>query len=166
MLGLDAPCPICKGQKHLRTPDNSLWQMCWNCDGTGRDPGDERFFLYPFVATIQANQLLPNQHIVTTGDAPFRIKMWTRQSTGPFKIQIRDSQLQNLIQGGTDAGGGTNDRCRVECCFGDGSLPFLVVPHPVIPAGQLIIFDLEDVSGAPNTINLAFIGAKVYPSQP
>lgn len=155
--GLEHPCPICAGSGVVA----SGTQVCAKCDGTGEDPGIERFFTYIFQVTLNALQVLLNQRIVTNGDAPFRVKLLTRVKTGDFRIRLFDSQNQYYSSSGE---GGTNDRVRDTCCFGDGSLPFIVVPHIIIPAGGYIGFDLEDVSNASNVVHLAFIGTKVYPS--
>ena len=82
-------------------------------------------------------------------------------STGAFRIRLFDSGGRGYSSSGQ---GGANDRVRAECTTGDGQLPFLIVPHIEIPPSGFIGFDLEDVSGAPNTVHLAFIGAKVYPT--
>lgn len=153
-------CPLCKGSGEL-IGGTGLRQACWKCDGTGEDPGLERFFAYIYQNALTANQVLLNQRIVINGDAPFRIKLLTRTKTADFRIRLFDSVNHYYSSSGE---GGTNDRVRDTCLFGDGSLPFILVPHISIPAGGYIGFDLEDVSGAPNTIHLAFEGAKVYPS--
>lgn len=161
MPQINTPCPLCNGRGQIQTPDLHAWQPCWKCDGTGEDPGIERFFTYPFQGTLTALQVQANQRVVINGDAPFRIKLLTRVATGPFRIRLFDSVNHYYSSSGE---GGTNDRVRDTCLFGDGTLPFILVPHIVIPAGGYIGFDLEDVSNANNTIHLAFHGAKVYPS--
>lgn len=157
----DQPCPACKGQGMIPSPDGRQWQICPMCDGAGSDPGIEREFTYLFQIQLTALQVLLNQRIVINGDAPFRVKFRTRTSSGGFRIRIYDSVGQYYSSSGE---GGTNDRVRDACVFGDGSLPFPVVPRILIPAGGFIGFDLEDVSNANNTVHLAFVGAKVYPS--
>jgi hypothetical protein len=153
-------CPQCKGKGQVKNPNGSLYQVCPYCGGDGQDPGVERFFEYKWPAfQLTALQLLPNQRIVISGDSDFRIKMLMRRKTGDFRIRLYDSSGHYYSSSGE---GGTNDRVPDVCLFGDGQLPFLVVPHIMIPAGGFIAFDLEDLSNANNTIELVFGGAKVY----
>jgi hypothetical protein len=145
----------------IPTPDGSLWQICPRCDGDGRDPGIERFFTYIYQQALLASQILLNQRIVINGDAPFKIKLFTRTSTGDFRIRLFNNENQYYSSSGE---GGTNDRVRDDALFGDGSLPFVVVPHIIIPPSGAVGFDLEDITAAPNTVHLAFHGAKLYPT--
>lgn len=153
-------CPFCKGDK-IVVNQGGAYQTCPVCAGNGEDPGVERFFTYIYQVALTANQVLSNQRIVVNGDAPFRLKLLTRVKTGDFRIRLFDSQNHYYSSSGE---GGTNDRVRDACIMGDGQLPVIIVPHIDIPAGGYIGFDLEDISAAPNTVHLAFIGAKVYPT--
>lgn len=133
-------------------------------EGLGQAPGPaddfvERFFSYIYQVALTSNQVLLNQRIVVNGDAPFVIKALTREKTGDFRIRLFDNEGRYYSSSGE---GGTNDRVRDDCLFGDGSLPFLVVPEIWIPPGGTIGFDLEDVSGSGNTVHLCFLGAKIY----
>lgn len=154
-------CPRCGGRGEVQTPSGQLWQVCPLCGGSGEDPGVERFFVYATDVSLLANQNLPNQRIVISGDAPFRIKIVNRVSTGAFRIRLFDTTGRGYASSGQ---GGTNDRVRAECVTGDGQLPFPIWPYIEIPIGGYIGFDLEDVSAAPNSVHLAFVGAKVYPT--
>lgn len=157
------PCPTCGGAGTVQNPTGNLHQICPNCEGDGGDPGVERFFQYKYLTTpaLTALQLLANQRIVISGDADFRIKMLMRRATGAFRIRLYDSAGHYFSSSGE---GGTNDRVPDNCLFGDGQLPFLMVPYMQIPAGGFIAFDLEDTSNAGNTIELVFTGSKVYPT--
>jgi hypothetical protein len=156
-------CPTCNGGGQIKTPDGSLWQPCWKCDGSGDDPGIEVFTTLTFKGTIPASQTLLQQRIVNGSGTLIRIKMLTRFKTGDFRIRLFDSDGNYYSSSGI-AGASTNDRVRDACIFGDGQLPFLVVPFLMIPNGGFIGFDLEDVSGANNPIELNFHGAKVRPT--
>ncbi|MBK8200733.1 MAG: hypothetical protein IPK75_20545 [Acidobacteria bacterium] len=156
---VEYPCTYCNGARVVENRAQQL-QACPICEGTGFEPGEERFFTYIYQVTLTALQVLLNQRIVTNGDADFRIKLNTRTATGGFRIRLFNNEGQYYSSSGE---GGTNDRVRDSLIFGDGSLPFIVVPHIFIPKGGSIGFDLEDVSNANNTIQLAFSGAKVYP---
>ena len=118
-----------------------------------------RFFVYTFEVALTSNQVLLNQRITTNGDAPFAIRALAREKTGDFKIRLGDSEGRWYSSAGV---GGTNDRVRDDCLFGDGSLPFLVSPAIIIPPANAIPFDLEDISGSGNTVHLAFIGHKLF----
>lgn len=152
-------CPICQGQKVVAINGGAV--LCPMCDGTGEDPGVERFFSYIYETTLSANQILLNQRIVINGDAPFRVKLLTLVKTGDFRVRLFDSQNHYYSSSGE---GGTNDRVRDSCLFGIGALPFILVPHIDIPPGGYIGFDLEDVSASSNLVHLVFHGSKVYPT--
>jgi hypothetical protein len=154
---------MCKGQTTIATPDNSLWQKCPMCDGTGEDPGVGRFMIYrtPAIA-LTANQLLTAQALGLGGSAPFRLMMLTRKSTGTFRFRFWDSTGQYFSSGGT--GSSALDRIPDTCMFGDGSLPFVVAPHPLFPAAGTINYDIEDTSGGNNTVEICFVGELVYPT--
>jgi len=154
-------CPVCAGKKFVLTPDSKSWAECPYCRGTGDDPGVPRFFEYKFQVTLTANQVLLNQRIVVNGDAPFRIRLLMRVKTGDFRVRLFNSSGQYYSSSGE---GGTNDRVRDTCLFGDAQLPFLLVPHIDIPPSGFIGFDLEDVSNAQNAIELVFAGHKLYPT--
>src|SRR6185312_7636259 len=132
---MNNPCPVCHGAGTIKTPSGSQYQACPKCDGDGLDPGVERFFQYKFLTTpaLTANQLLQNQRIVISGDADFRIKMLMRKATGSFRIRLYDGSGHYYSSSGE---GGTNDRVPDDCLFGDGQLPFLLVPFVDIPAGS------------------------------
>lgn len=152
-------CPRCNGSGEVVTPDGKQFQQCPLCWGSGEDPGRERAFYYLQQYVLSPNGILLNQRIVINGDAPFRVKTLTCTKSGDFRIRLYDSSGRYYSSSGE---GGTNDRVRDACLFGTGALPGLVVPHIDIPAGGFLGFDLEDVSGATNTVHICYGGAKVY----
>lgn len=155
-MGLFGPCPLCKGKTIIQNSAGQV-QMCPKCDGTGDDPGVEvAEFTYTGQFTLTANQLLPGQIIKMNGIAPFRLKLRTRTSTGAFRCQIYDNTLR--YYSGTGVTGG-NDYVRDALAFGDGQLPYVMAPHPVIDKNGFIGLNLQDVSGAGNTIEFAFVGS-------
>lgn len=151
-------CRQCNGSGQIKTPNGQLWQVCTRCDGTGEDPGSERWFTYVANISLLANGLLQNQRVVINGDADFRLKLLTCTKTGAFDIRLFDSSGRYFSSGGE---GATNDRVQDSCLFGDGQLPYIVVPHIVIPAGGFLGFDIADLSAAPNSVHIAFHGAKI-----
>lgn len=161
-MSLFGVCPICKGKQMIQGP--SGLQICPKCDGTGDDPGVEVSpFFYVQQFNLTALQLLPNQRVVMLGTAPFRLKLLTRTKTGDFRFRMFDSSSRFYSSSGP---GGTNDLVRDSCMFGDGSLPFVIAPHPVIDKSGFLGFDLQDVSNANNAIELCFTGALLVASPP
>lgn len=124
----------------------------------------ERFYTYTSIFTLTANQNLFNQRIVLDGEADFFLKYLTRASTGRYRIRLGNTDggirysSSGLIQGGG------NDLVRDDLIFGNGSFPFPVSPYILFPKSGSILFDLQDISGASNTIEMAFHGSKLFPA--
>lgn len=138
---------------------------CPGCEGSGKDPGLPEFFTYHQTFTLAGLQILSNARVVLNGDAAFRMKLIESVSMGPFRIKLYDNEGKARVSNGDASGGGsTNDRVPGSLITGTGQLPFIVTPSILIPKSGTIAFDLEDTTGLANTITLAFIGEKVYPT--
>lgn len=112
-------------------------------------------FTYPYDVVLTANQFLRDQAVSTTNDADFLIRglvLGGGGSTGSFNIRISDSQGFYL----------SNGMIASANLQGDAASPFPIFPELVIPAGGKIGVDIQDTSGAGNTIEVLFRGVKRY----
>ena len=122
----------------------------------------ERFWTYTNITTLTANQIFL-QRLVLDGEADFLLKLLCRSSTGAFRIRLgtSDSGIWFSGAGTQPTGGSGNDRVLDSLIFGNGQFPFPVIPHIWFPKSASIIMDLQDTSGAGNTIEFAFHGSKL-----
>jgi hypothetical protein len=156
----DQACPTCNGARIIPSP-NGQYQECPSCDGAGTDPGVELLFVYIFDVVMTALQRLNNQRVVVDGDAEFVWKAFTSRQNNPYRIRFSSGAGTYISSGG---GGATNDLVRSENIAGTAEFPFPIIPHVIIPRAGNILFDIEELGGGANTIQLAFIGAKRYPT--
>ena len=112
--------------------------------------------------TLVANQTLLNQRIEFKGSFEFfAVFRLMSVQTGAFRCRLATDESHRYSHAAT--AGGTNDRVRNECLFGTASRP-AVLPVPLlIPRTNGILLDIEDVSGAGNTLHLVFEGVELYP---
>ncbi len=120
----------------------------------------ERFWTYTNITTLTANQIA-QARIVLDGEADFILKLNTRSSTGAFRIRLGTSDSGLWFSSAGNVSGGGNDRVLDSLYFGNGQFPFPVVPHIWFPRSAALIMDLQDTSGAGNTIEFAFHGSKL-----
>lgn len=159
-------CPRCGGNGQVSTPNGQLWQACPACGGSGKDQGREVPFYYVWDApgaggTLSASQLLRTQGPTMLGEADFVWKMTAGFQTAAYRIKFGFGGGGWLSSGGQ---GATQDFVRNICIIGTAQFPFPVWPHVVIPRSGKLIFDIEDLSAALNTVHICFIGALLYPS--
>ena len=110
-------------------------------------------FTYPYDVVLTANQLLENQAVSTTNDADFAWRgIVNNNFSGAFNVRFYDSQGYALSNGFIASANLT----------GDAASPWPVWPEILIPAGGKIGIDIQDTSGAANTIELLCRGVKRY----
>lgn len=110
-------------------------------------------FSYPYDVTLTSLEVLPGQQISTTNDADFAWRaVVVALMTGPFSVKFYDSQNYSL----------SNDYIASANLLGDASSPFPIFPEILIPAGGRIGIDIQDTSGAGNTIELLCRGVKRF----
>jgi hypothetical protein len=159
------PCPLCNGQRIIDTP-SGLVQACPLCDGTGADPGLEVFRVYTYDIVLTALQRVDNDVVVIDGGAAFRLKALTGTQTGAYRVRFRHASGEYMSRSGKAAVAGvvSNDLVNNANLIGTAQFPFPIVPTSLFgPAGNIMV-DIEDLSNAQNTIQIALIGANVYPS--
>jgi hypothetical protein len=110
-----------------------------------------RSFSYVFDQVLTANQAI-NTFKVMDNEADFIWwGTWVSRSTGAFTVRFADANLRyqsdaQLVSAGLSF---------------DPAAPYPTFPQIIIPAGGRIGIDITDISGAPNTIQIVFMGAKV-----
>lgn len=110
--------------------------------------------------TLTANQILSGQTITLRGQEMFfAIMRLMAVSTGPFRISLYSSTSERYQSGGLST---TTDRVRSECMFGSAQRPGVPPVPIVIPGSSTITQDLEDVSGANNSLHLVYEGVRLF----
>lgn len=110
------------------------------------------FFAYTVPITLAAGQRTTIK-LTIDGDSDFLVKRLMSNETGSFRVKITDS---------TSSYAWSNDLVRGENLFGDAEYPN-VLPQPILlKRSTTLELDIEDLSGAANTIELVFEGYRVY----
>lgn len=111
-------------------------------------------FDYVYDVNLLASQLLRDQAVPIHVDSDF---VWRAiilaVNTGVFSIRFSDSQGYYLSSGFLNS---------ANFLSGAVPYPFPVFPELLIPAGSRIGIEIQDLSAAPNTIQLILRGAKRY----
>ena len=125
--------------------------------------GTARFHTYvKDYAPLTGNAVLTNEQITCDRDGYFFLERLAAVSTSTFRFTLQDVSGQPYSSVGTGVTGG-NARVRNACIFGTASEPFILgVPIVFMPRG-VIGWQIEDTSGASNTIHIDFIGFLFYP---
>src|SRR5262245_49210967 len=98
-------------------------------------------FTYVYEVTLDADEFLRDQSLVTTNDADFAWRaLVTALSTGAFNIRFSDSQGYYL----------SNGMIASANILGDAASPYPIFPEILIPAGGRIGIDIQDTSGDEN----------------
>lgn len=118
-------------------------------------PAQQAYYEEPsaltFDATLTANQNLPSQALNLDSDGDFLLKAVCGTQTGAYSVRFR---LPNGRYFPSTYTRNTN-------LIGTAQFPVPIEPPVVFPAGSQIIVDLIDLSGAGNTIQIVFYGAKL-----
>jgi hypothetical protein len=101
--------------------------------------------------SLAANQELLGQGVFIDSDGDFVLKAIVGTQTGNYQIRFR------LPSGRYWPSAYTRNANLV----GTAQFPVPVEPNAVFPAGSQVQFDIRDISGASNTIQLVLIGAKL-----
>lgn len=122
-------------------------------DQTAPQGWQDQSFDYPFNITLTGNQIADNQivPIYTYADFILRALIITVQ-TGAFSVQFTDGQGYQL----------SNGKINAFNLVGTPSDPFIFFPEVAYPAGGRIGINIQDTSGAGNTIQLLFRGVNRY----
>lgn len=114
-------------------------------------------FEYVFPATnslftLAANEIRLNQIVNIFTQADFVWRGLHLISTGEFSVRFQDGEQYYLS-------GDLVPSVNLPHNAGD---PFPWAPEIPYPAGGKIVLDIQDTSGAPNTVQIVFIGENFY----
>lgn len=109
---------------------------------------------YVYQVTLAASQMLRDQQQPIDTDADFVLRaIQLTSNTGVFAVRFSDSQGYYL----------SNGLLRSAIFLvGTVPVPFPLFPELVFPSGGRIGIDIQDLSAAPNTVELTFRGVKRY----
>lgn len=120
---------------------------------------EDRPFTYLYVppnGQLTANQELTAQTVQIQTDSDFELRAWyILEATGSFQIRIGDAVGYQFSSGLMLSAGISTDP----------SNPTVFSPQHPFPAGSRILIDIQDLSGAPNNIQIGFVGVKRYRMQ-
>lgn len=122
-------------------------------DSTSQEGYEDVSFDYVFDVALTASQFLRDQTVSIFDEADFawRALVVTVQ-TGTFAVRFVDGQGYYLSTGMIQSQ-------NLQATPAD---PWIVFPETLYPAGGRIGIDIQDLSGAPNTIELLFRGVNRY----
>lgn len=109
-------------------------------------------FDYTYAISLTANQLLQGQVVPIFTEADFVWRGLVFQSTGTFQVQFQDGEgyyLSSAMVFSTNMPNSPGD-------------PWPRFPEIFYPAGGRIYLNIQDLSAAPNTGQMVFIGAHRY----
>lgn len=107
---------------------------------------------YPYSVTLSANQALTDQSVIIDADSDFLVLGLVGTQTGNYRVNFKSQNGRYVAQ----------SQLRNANIVGTGQFP-VALPKPVIVAarGRLGI-DITDLSGGSNTIELVFVGIRLY----
>jgi len=111
----------------------------------------DSMFGYTFPIALGANERKDFSFAIDA-DSDFIVEKVYSQETGPFRLQIIDT---------TSSYQWFSDRIRMENFFGDAQYPNELPNTINLRRSTQLQFDIEDLSGAPNTIELVFEGYRI-----
>ena len=106
-------------------------------------------FSYVYNVALSASQELIGQTVSIFSEADFCFRGLIFTSTGLFGVRFQDGQGYYMDSGFVYSTNYPNNP-------GD---PFPWLPEVVYPASGRIWIDIEDLSAAPNTVQIVFVGA-------
>lgn len=116
----------------------------------GTQSAAEDFFVYTYDVILTANQALTDQ-VNIDGDADFGLRgVAVNVKTGVFKVRFNRSGIYFF----------SSSFIHSNNLESDAASPLPIIPEMVFAASSRIGIDITDLSGAGNTIQIAFIGAK------
>ena len=148
-------CSACHGRKVLRNGAGNP-VLCPLCNGVGKTepPYDRLPFFYVIDETITLAVSATNTNALSIEPrADFEWAWLIANSTGIFNTRL------------TDASGRTYQNAAVNNVnqWGTAQLPFPLVSPIVLSMRTALNYELNDDSGADNTIQLVLAGYELYP---
>lgn len=107
---------------------------------------------YPYQVALTANQALTDQSVIIDADSDFLVLGLAGTQTGAYRVNFKSGNGRYVAQ----------SQLRNANIVGTGQFP-VALPKPVlVPARGRLGIDITDLSGAGNTIELVFIGIRLY----
>lgn len=120
---------------------------------SAQEPKPYSYIYAPPNGQLTANQLINPDSVAIQTDADFLLfGLWIPFANGLFQIQLIDATGYQLSSGLINSGG----------LSAVSSRPTVISPSHPFPAGGKIQIVIQDLSGATNEIQIAFVGKKVY----
>lgn len=107
---------------------------------------------YSYSVALTANQKLPDQTVSIDGDSDFLILGLCGTQTGNYRVNFKSGNGRYLA----------NQALKNANLVGTGQFPIPLPKPMIVPARGRIGVDVEDLSGAGNTIELVFIGIRLF----
>lgn len=107
---------------------------------------------YPYQVTLTANQALTDQTVIIDSDSDFLILGLAGTQTGNYRVNFKSGNGRYVAQ----------TQIRNANLVGTGQFP-VPLPKPLfVPSRGRIAIDITDLSAAGNTVELVFIGIRLY----
>ena len=120
---------------------------------TGYEDRPYDYLYVPPTGALTADQVLSGQTVQIQTDSDFELRAWyIATATGLFQIRIGDATGYQFSSGYILSTGISTDP----------SEPTVFSPQHPFPAGSRIMIDIQDLSGAGNTIQIVFKGVKRF----
>jgi hypothetical protein len=117
------------------------------------EPKPFSYVYNPPTNALAANQEIDGDTVSIQTDADFYAFAWyISLYTGAFQIRLADSTGYQLQSGFINSGALSQS----------SNQPTVLSPAHLFPAGSKILIDIEDLSGAPNGLQIVFPGVKLY----
>jgi hypothetical protein len=111
-------------------------------------------FDYVYDVAMLLNQVLRDQSVPIHTDSDFVLRaVVLSQATGAFSVRFNDSQGYYLSSA---------FMLSANLLSGTVPFPFPIFPELLFPAGSRIGIEINELSGAGNTVQMLFRGAKRY----
>jgi hypothetical protein len=117
------------------------------------EPKPFQYVYNPPNNVLGANQEIDGASVSIHTDADFYLyAVYLSLYTGPFQFRLADSTGYQLDSGMINSGAYSQS----------SNQPTVKSPAHLFPAGSDIFLDIEDLSGAPNPLQIVFVGVKMY----
>jgi len=143
-------CSSCRGAGRINTQQGP--QRCGMCDGSGQEYDPGRYYIYEAGPIVLAGGAGLNSYSVQILNYSFRWRFAAAVSTGIFAAQVIDGSSQRPF---------SNQQVHSSNLWGTAESPTLLLSPFIFEKRGQILINLTELTGAPNTIRLAFIGEEL-----
>lgn len=145
------PCKFCQGKGAVQFNPSMAPVTCPVCGGSGAQEDAGQFFVYELTFVLAANAVSV-QNTLNILNRAFRWIFGMAVSSGFFTVKLQDGSTQRAF---------SNQEVHVNNLFGTAQNPFpLLTPYTFQKKGQIQAV-ASDLSGAQNSVRLAFAGVEL-----